>query len=115
MTVRVRDGAFVETGYDKPIVVIKYINDAVVVVTPFGSFILSPTSVAYIDSSAKNSAVADIKREGEQLRFEPRPDAEKIKDLIRAYLPEFLPPHLMRCGNKIYLGDAEVGTVYELH
>jgi hypothetical protein len=113
MTVRVRDGTSVETDYDKPITVVKYINDAVAVVTPFGSFILSPTSVAYIDG--KNVALADIKREGEQLRLEPRPDAEKIRDLIRAYLPEFLPPHLMRRGNKIYLGDVEVGTVYELH
>ncbi len=113
MTVRVRDGTFVETDYNKPITIVKYIHDAVVVITPFGSFILSPTSVAYIDG--KNSAVADIKREGEKLRFEPRPDVEKIKDLIRAYLPEFLPPHLTRCGNKIYLGDVEVGTIYELH
>ncbi len=111
MTVRVRDGMSVETDYNKPITVVKYIHDAVVVVTPFGSFILSPTAVAYIDG--ESCAVADIQREG-GLRFKPRPDVEKIKDIIRAYLPDSLPPQLRRCGNKIYLGDAEVGTVYEL-
>ncbi len=112
MTVRVRDGTFVETDYNKPITIVKYIHDVVVVVTPFGSFILSPSVIAYIDR--EDSAVVDIEREGKTLRLKPRSDVEKIKDLIRAYLPESLPPHLMRCGNKIYLGGVEVGTVYEL-
>ena len=112
MTVKLRDGKPVESDYNKSVTVVKYVHDAVVVVTPFGAFVLSPTSVVYIEG--EGCAVADIQREDGQLRFKPRLDAEKIKDLIRAYLPDSLPPHLTRCGNKIYLGDAEVGTVYEL-
>jgi hypothetical protein len=112
MTVRLRGGVSTETDYNKPITIVKYIHDVVVVVTPFGAFILSPSSIAYTDG--ENSAVADIEREGKTLRFKPRPDAEKIKDIIRGYLPDSLPPQLRRCGDKIYLGDVEVGTVYEL-
>jgi len=112
MVVRLRDGMSTETDYNKPIIIVKYIHDAVAVVTPFGAFVLSPTSVAYIERGG--CAVADIQREGGRLRFKPRPDAEKIRDLIRSYLPDSLPPQLRRRGGKIYLGDAEVGTVYEL-
>jgi hypothetical protein len=114
MAVRLRDGARAQTDYDKPITVVKYVHDAVVVATPFGTFIISEGSVAYIEGD--KCAIADIKREGGRLRFEPRPEksAEELKDVIRAYLPESLPPQLRRRGDKIYLGDAEVGTVYEL-
>jgi hypothetical protein len=114
VTVRLKDGVPVPTGYHEPITVIKYIHDAVVVITPFGTFILSETSVAYIEGD--KYAIADIRREGGRLRFEPRPEeeAEELRDVIRAYLPESLPPQLTRRGNKIYLGEAEVATVYEL-
>jgi hypothetical protein len=111
VAVRTRDGVPAETDYNKPITVVKYIHDAVVVITPFGAFILSPSSVAYVEG--ERVAVADMQR-GEKLQFKPRPDVEKIKDIIRGYLPDFLPPQLQRCGNKIYLGDVEVGAVYEL-
>jgi hypothetical protein len=112
MTVRLKDGVPVPTGYHEPITVIKYIHDAVVVITSFGAFILSETSVAYIEGD--KYAIADIRREGGRLRFEPRPEAEELRDVIRAYLPESLPPQLRRKGDKIYLGEAEVGTIYEL-
>jgi hypothetical protein len=114
MAVRLRDGVPVPTDYDKPITVVKYVHDAVVVATPFGVFILSPSSVAYVEG--ERFAIADIKREGGRLRFEPRPEksAEELKNIIRAYLPESLPPQLTRRGNKIYLGEAEVATIYEL-
>jgi hypothetical protein len=69
------------------------------------------TSVAYVEG--EECAVAEIQREGGRLRFKPR-DAEKIRSLIRSYLPNHLPPQLQRRNNKIYLGDVEVGTVYEL-
>ncbi len=108
--VKTRDGVPTETGYNKQITVVKYIHDAVVVVTPFGAFVLSPSSVAYIDG--EQCAVADIERGG-GLRFKPR-DAEKIKDIIRGYLPDSLPPQLKRRRSKIYLGEVEVGKVYEL-
>jgi hypothetical protein len=114
MAVRLRDGAPVPTDYDKPITVVKYVHDAVVVATPFGVFILSPSSVTCVEG--ERFAIADIKREGGRLRFEPRPEksAEELKNIIRAYLPESLPPQLTRRGNKIYLGEAEVATIYEL-
>ncbi len=114
MAVRLRDGVPVPTDYDKPITVVKYVHDAVVVATPFGVFILSPSSVAYVEG--ERFAIADIKREGGRLKFEPWPeeDVEEIKNIIRAYLPESLPPQLTRRGNKIYLGEAEVATIYEL-
>jgi hypothetical protein len=113
MAVRLRDGVPVPTDYDKPVTVIKYVHDAIVVVAPFGVFILSPSSVAYVEG--ERYAIADIKREG-KLRFEPWPeeDVEEIRNIIRAYLPESLPPQLTRRGNKIYLGEAEVATIYEL-
>jgi len=110
MTVRLRDGTITETDYSKPLTVVKYVHDVVVVVTPFGAFILSPTSVAYVEG--EECAVAEIQRGG-GLRFKPR-DAEKIKDIIRSYLPNHLPPQLQRRNNKIYLGGVEVGMVYEL-
>jgi len=112
MTVRLRDGVPVPTDYDKPITVVKYIHDAVVVATAFGTFILSPTGVAYVEG--EEIAVAGIKREGGGLRFGPWPEAEEVKDVIRAYLLDSLPPQLTRRGNKIYLGEAEVATIYEL-
>jgi hypothetical protein len=114
VTVRLRNGVPVPTSYHEPITVIKYIHDAVVVITSFGTFIISENSVAYIEGD--KCAIADIKREGGRLRFEPRPEksAEELKDIIRAYLPESLPPQLTRRGNKIYLGEAEVATIYEL-
>jgi hypothetical protein len=111
MTVRLRDGTITETDYSKPLTVVKYIHDVVVVVTPFGAFILSPTSVAYVEG--EECAVAEIQREGGRLRFKPR-DAEKLKDVIRSYMPDSLPPQLQRRNSKIYLGGVEVGTVYEL-
>ncbi len=113
MAVRLRDGVPVPTDYNKPVTVVKYIHDAIVVATPFGVFILSPSSVAYVEG--ERYAVADIKRGG-KLRFEPwlEEDVEELRDVIRAYLPESLPPQLTRRGNKIYLGEAEVATVYEL-
>jgi len=111
VAIRTRNGAPIETGYARPITVVKYIHDVVVVVTPFGAFILSPTSVAYADG--EEYAVAEIQREGGRLRFKPR-DAEKLKDIIRSYMPDSLPPQLQQRHNKIYLGDVEVGTVYEL-
>jgi hypothetical protein len=110
MTVRLRDGTITETDYSKPLTVVKYVHDVVVVVTPFGAFILSPTSVAYVEG--EECAVAEIQRGG-GLRFKPR-DAEEIRSLIRSYLPNHLPPQLQRRNNKIYLGDVEVGMVYEL-
>jgi hypothetical protein len=114
MAVRLRDGVPVPTDYNKPITVVKYIHDAVVVATPFGVYILSPSSVAYVEG--EKYAVADIKREGGRLRFEPWPeeDVKELKNIIRAYLPESLPPQLTRRGDKIYLGEAEVATIYEL-
>ena len=114
MAVRLKDGVPVTTDYDKPITVVKYIHDAVVVVTPFGVFILSPSSVAYVEG--ESYAVAAIKREGGRLRFEPWPeeDVEEVRNIIRAYLPDSLPPQLTKRDNKIYLGEAEVATIYEL-
>jgi len=106
--VRTRDGVPVETC--KSITVVKYINDVAVVVTPFGTFVLTPTSVAYVDGD--KCAVAEIQK-GEKLQFKPR-DAEKLKDVIRSYMPDSLPPQLTRRGSKIYLGEAQVGAVYEL-
>jgi len=111
VAIRTRNGTPIETGYARPITVVKYIHDVVVVVTPFGAFILSPTSVAYVEG--EECTVAEIQREGGRLRFKPR-DAEKIRSLIRSYMPDSLPPQLKRCGDKICLGDVEVGTVYEL-
>jgi len=111
VAIRTRNGTPIETGYARPITVVKYIHDVVVVVTPFGTFILSPTSVVYVDG--EEYAVVEIQREGGQLRFKPR-DAEKLKDVIRSYMPDSLPPQLQRRHDKIYLGDVEVGTVYEL-
>lgn len=116
MAVRLRDDVPVPTSYHEPIKVIKYIHDAIVVITAFGTFILSPSSIAYIeDERGEKVAVANIKREG-RLRFEPWPeeDVEEIKNIIRTYLPNYLPPQLMRRGNKIYLDNAEVATIYEL-
>jgi len=114
VAVRLKDGVPVPTSYREPITVVKYIHDAVVVATSFGTFILSESSVAHIEGD--KCAIADIKREGGRLRFEPRPeeDVEEIRNIIRAYLPESLPPQLTRRGNKIYLGEAEVATIYVL-
>jgi hypothetical protein len=114
VTVRLKDGVPAPTSYHEPITVVKYIHDAVVVITSFGTFILSPSSVAYVEG--EKVAVASIKREGGRLRFEPWPeeDVEEIRNIIRAYLPEYLPPQLTRRGNKIYLGEAEVAAIYEL-
>jgi hypothetical protein len=112
VAVKTKDGIPIETEYGKPITVIKYIHDVVVVVAPFGAFVLTPSSVAYVDN--EYVAVADIRREGETLRFEPR-DAERLKDVIRSYLPDSLPPQLARRGSRIYLGEVEVGTVYVLN
>jgi hypothetical protein len=112
MAVRLRDGVPVPTDYNKLIPVVKYVHDAVVVATAFGTFILSPTGVAYVEG--EKYAVASIKREGGGLRFEPWPEVEEVRDVIRAYLPDSLPPQLTRRGNKIYLGEAEVATIYEL-
>ncbi len=109
MVVRTRNGVPIETE-GKPITVVKYIHDVVVVATPFGTFVLTPSSVAYVDG--ENCAVAEIQK-GEKLQFKPR-DAEKLKDIVRSYLPDSLPPQLTRRGSKIYLGEVEVGKVYEL-
>jgi len=111
VAVKTKDGNPIETEYSKPITVIKYIHDVVVVATPFGAFVLTPLSVAYIDG--EQCAVAEMQK-GEKLQFKPR-DAEKLKDIIRSYMPDSLPPQLTQRGNKIYLGDVEVGTVYVLH
>jgi hypothetical protein len=113
MAVRLRDGIRIQTDYDRPITIVKYVHDTLVVVTPFGAFILSPTSVAYLDGG--QVAVADIRRDGGGgVRLEPRQGVERIRDIARSYLPDSLPPQLQRCGDKIYLGDVEVGRVYVL-
>jgi hypothetical protein len=110
VVVKTRDGVPIETGYGKPITVVKYVNDVVVVVTPFGTFVITPSSVAYVNG--EQCAIAEIQK-GEKIQFKPR-DAERLKDIIRSYMPDSLPPQLTRRGSKIYLGDVEVGTVYEL-
>ena len=114
VAVRLKDGVPDPTGCREPITVIKYIHDAVVVITSFGAFILSETSVTYIEGD--KYATADIRREGGRLRFEPRPEeeAEELRNVIRAYLPDSLPLQLRREGNRIYLDEAEVATIYEL-
>ncbi len=112
MSVRLRNGKPTATGYNEPVIVVRYVHDVVVVTASFGTFVLSPTSVAYIEDG--KIAVADIRREGREVRFEPRPSEEEIKDIARSYLPDSLPPQLKRRNDKIYLGDVEVGKVYVL-
>ena len=50
---------------------------------------LSPSSVVYING--EQIVAADIKSDGERVKLEPR-NVEKIKDVIRSYLPDYLPP-----------------------
>lgn len=111
MAVRYKDGKPIPTKYHEPITIVKYVHDVVVVETWFGTFVLSPTSVAYIEN--KECAVAKIKRDG-KLRLEPHDVAEATKNTVFSYLPENLPRELRRKDNKIYLGEAEVGTIYKL-
>jgi len=108
MAVRYKDDRPVQTKYGEPIVVVKYIHDIVVVKTWFGAFVLSPTSVVYIEDG--KHAAAKIEKDG-KLRFEPQ-DVED--EIAFGYLLENLPPQLRREGNKIYLDEAEVATIYEL-
>jgi hypothetical protein len=111
MAVRYKDGKPIPTKYHEPVMIVKYIHDVVVVETWFGTFVLSPTSVAYIEN--KKCAVAKIKRDG-KLRLEPHDVAEVTKNMVFSYLPENLPRELRRKDNKIYLDEAEVATIYEL-
>jgi hypothetical protein len=112
MAVRYKDGKPIPTKYHEPITIVKYIHDVVVVETWFGTFVLSPTSVAYIKN--KECAVAKIKRDGGKPRLEPQDVAEATKNTVFGYLPENLPRELRRKDNKIYLDEAEVGTIYKL-
>jgi hypothetical protein len=112
MALRYKDGKPVPTKYREPIMIVKYIHDVVVVETWFGTFVLSPASIAYIED--KKCAVAKIKRDGGKLQLEPHDVAEAAKDVVFGYLPENLPKELRREGSKIYLGEAEVATIYEL-
>ena len=109
MAVRYKDDRPVQTKYGEPIVVVKYVHDIVVVKTWFGAFVLSPTSVVYIENG--KHAAAKIDREGGKLRFEPQNAEDEI---AFGYLLENLPPQLRRKGDKIYLDEAEVATIYEL-
>ncbi len=110
MAARYKDDEPVSVGYG-PITVIKYVHDAVVVRTWFGTFIIGPTTVAVVKDG--KVAVARIEERGGSLEIAPRPEAEELRDIIRAYLPESL-PGLTRRGNKIYLDEAEVAMIYEL-
>jgi hypothetical protein len=112
MAVRYKDGKPIPTKYHEPITIVKYIHDVVVVETWFGTFVLSPISIAYVQN--KECAVAKIKRDGGKLWLEPQDVAETTKNIVLGYLPENLPRELMRKDNKIYLGEAEVATIYEL-
>lgn len=112
MAVRYKDGKPIPTKYHEPITIVKYIHDVVVVETWFGTFVLSPTSIAYVEN--KECAVAKIKRDGGKLRLEPQDVAEATKNTVFGYLPENLPRELRREGGKIYLDEAEVGTIYKL-
>jgi hypothetical protein len=111
MAARYKDDEPVSVGYG-PITVIKYVHDAVVVRTWFGTFIIGPTAVAVVKDG--KVAVARIEERDGSLEIAPRPEAEELRDVIRAYLPESLPPQLTRRGDRIYLGEAEVATIYEL-
>jgi hypothetical protein len=112
MAVRYKDGKPIPTKYHEPITIVKYVHDVVVVETWFGTFVLSPTSIAYVEN--KECAVAKIKRDGGKLRLEPQDVAEVTKNTVFGYLPENLPRELRREGDKIYLDEAEVGTIYKL-
>ena len=113
MAARYKDDEPVSIGYE-PITVIKYVHDAVVVRTWFGTFIIGPTTVAVVKDG--KVAAARIEEKGGSLEIVPRPEAEELRDVIRAYLPDSLPPQLRRKGDKIYLDEAEVevATIYEL-
>lgn len=50
MAVRYKDGKPIPTKYHEPITIVKYIHDVVVVETWFGTFVLSPTSIAYVEN-----------------------------------------------------------------
>jgi len=110
MAVRYKDGKPIPTKYHEPITIVKYIHDVVVVETWFGTFVLSPTSIAYVEN--EKCAVAKIKRDGGKLRLEPHDVAET--SMVFGYLLENLPRELRRKGNKIYLNEAEVATIYKL-
>ncbi len=112
MVVRYKDGKPIPTKYHEPVTIVKYIHDVVVVETWFGTFVLSPASIAYIEN--KECAVAKIKRDGGKLRLEPQDVAEATKNIVFGYLPENLPKELRRKDDKIYLDEAEVATIYEL-
>jgi hypothetical protein len=112
MAVRYKDGKPIPTKYREPITIVKYIHDVVVVKTWFGTFVLSPASIAYIEN--KECVVAKIKRDGGKLRLEPQDVAEATKNILFGYLPENLPRELKRKGNKVYLEETEVGTVCKL-